>query len=107
MEALYLDLLVAPLEDNAFNRCKSNLRLLEAGAVGANVIAQDLPTYHLDNPPVFGYANTPDEWTQAIRTFMAATIAARKRQADSLRSWVGRKYTLERLLLVRADAWLP
>ena len=105
--ALDLDLMLAPLEDNSFNRCKSNLRLLEAGSVGACVIAQDLPPYHLDKPPVFAHASTPAEWTEAIRAFAKTKPAERKRNADALRSWVGRKYTLERRLQDRMAAWLP
>ena len=104
---LDVDVFLAPLEDNTFNRCKSNLRLIEAGAVGACVIAQDMPTYRVNNPPVFTYAGTPEEWTSCIRAFMASKIADRRRSADALRSWVGRHYVLERVLKTRMDAWLP
>ena len=40
LATLDCDLMLAPLEDNRFNRCKSNLRLLDATIVGASVIAQ-------------------------------------------------------------------
>jgi len=37
--------MVAPLQDNTFNRAKSNIKLLEAGALGMPCICQDLVTY--------------------------------------------------------------
>jgi GT2 family glycosyltransferase len=107
MAQLDIDLFLAPLEDNAFNRCKSNLRLLESGCVGACVIAQDMTPYHTDSPPLFAYASTPDEWTAAIQKFVASKPAERRKSADALRSWVGRHYVLERNLRKRMDAWLP
>ena len=107
MAQLDLDLVLAPLEDNPFNRCKSNLRLIEAGAMGACAIAQNALPYKTDFPPLFAQPTTPDQWTAAIRSFMKARPAERKRSADALRAWVGRKYTLERILQRRIDAWLP
>jgi glycosyltransferase involved in cell wall biosynthesis len=35
----------APLQDNVFNKSKSNIKLLEAGALGLPCVAQDLCTY--------------------------------------------------------------
>lgn len=107
MLSLDLDLMLAPLQDNPFNRCKSNLRLVEAAAIGAAVIAQDLPPYHVLKPPVFAYALGSEGWTNAIRDFIAADRSKRQRSADELRTWAGRHYTLERLLPKRIEAWLP
>ena len=36
---------IAPLRDNIFNTCKSNIKLLESWALGFPVVAQDLPCY--------------------------------------------------------------
>lgn len=105
LREMNLDLVVAPLEDNAFNRCKSNLRLLEAGAVGACVVAQDIYPYRTDGPPVFDYAETPADWTAAIRSFMATPASERGRQARALTAWVARHYTLEHRLKDRLAAW--
>ena len=107
MAKLDVDLYLAPLEDNRFNRCKSNLRLIEAAATGACVIAQDLDPYRIDNPPVFARATTPEEWTAAIRRFVDSKPAERRASADRLRAWVGRNYVLERMVPMRMDAWLP
>jgi len=40
-----LQLVLAPLEDNTFNRCKSNIKLIESWALGIPVFAQNLPCY--------------------------------------------------------------
>lgn len=40
-----LDIGLAPLADNAFNRCKSHLKVLEYAAAGIPCIASDLPNY--------------------------------------------------------------
>lgn len=107
LAALDLDLVLAPLEDNRFNFCKSNLRILEAGAVGACVIAQYYEPYLDGAPPVFDYATDPTVWTKAIRLFVDATPAERGKSAKALQHWVGRKHTLEKRLHERAGAWLP
>ena len=40
-----LDVVVAPLIDNIFNRCKSNIKFLEMSALGIPCICQDLIPY--------------------------------------------------------------
>lgn len=40
-----LQAIVAPLQDNIFNRCKSNIKLLESWSLGIPSIVQDLPCY--------------------------------------------------------------
>jgi hypothetical protein len=42
---LSLDLVVAPLLNNVFNRCKSNIKFLEMSALGIPVLCQDLSPY--------------------------------------------------------------
>jgi hypothetical protein len=44
---------VVPLEDNAFNRCKSNIAQLEAIAVGALAIVPDWPEWQLPGAIVY------------------------------------------------------
>lgn len=54
---------IAPLVDNAFNNCKSNIKILEAGAKGIPVIASRCFPY--DNPvdkPFVLYASNRYEW---------------------------------------------
>ena len=53
LKNLDLQAVVAPLIDNVFNRCKSNIKLLEGWALGIPVIAQNLPTYSKYTDSVF------------------------------------------------------
>jgi hypothetical protein len=89
MLSLDLDLMLAPLLTNAFNKCKSNLRLIEAAAIGASIIAQDIEPYHLLEPPVFAYARTEADWTDAIRRFIATSKTDRQRSVG-LSAWLDR-----------------
>jgi hypothetical protein len=58
LAALNLDVAIAPLEINAFNEAKSNLKLLEYGALGYPVVCSDIVPYQ--GPlPVTRVANRP------------------------------------------------
>lgn len=98
---LNLDLALAPLEVNAFNESKSNLRLLEYGAMGWPVICSDIYPYQTNDAPVKRVANTTEAWLEAIRERVNDLNAA-YREGDTLRAWVGRDYLLEDHL----DEWM-
>ena len=98
---LDLDLAIAPLEIHAFNEAKSNLRLLEYGAMGWPVICTDILPYRTDNPPVSRLPNDAAKWIEAIRERVADRDAL-AREGDALREWVKRHYLLEN----RLDEWL-
>lgn len=102
LAALNLDLALAPVEDNIFNACKSNLRLLEYGACGIPVICSNVACYNDDNLPVTRVSNRFIDWRDAIRMHLAdadasARMGAELRAAvhrdwmltgDNLKSWV-------------------
>lgn len=48
-----LDLIVAPLENSAFNKCKSNIKLLEAASVRIPFVGQNISTYNKYTDSVF------------------------------------------------------
>jgi hypothetical protein len=58
LRKLNIDMFVAPLIDNKFNQCKSNIKLLEGYAIGVPVIAQDMTTYNKYSNTVFKDSNT-------------------------------------------------
>lgn len=100
LATLDLDLALAPLEYNAFNECKSNLRLLEYGVLGYPVIATDITPYQGDLP-ITRVGNETEAWVAAIR----AAIADRKALAeagDRLRDAVRTHWNLAQQL----DAWM-
>lgn len=92
--ALNLDLAIAPLEVNTFNESKSNLRLLEYGAMRWPVICTDIYPYQTNNAPVCRVPNTTQAWVEAIRARVHDLDAA-YREGDALRAWVDRHYWIE------------
>lgn len=61
---------VAPLADDEFNRSKSPLKALEAGALGLPVVASDAGPYRdFVRPGETGFlCRTADDWAAALRT---------------------------------------
>ncbi|MGR2679965.1 glycosyltransferase [Chromobacterium haemolyticum] len=91
---LDLDLAVAPLEIHAFNEAKSNLRLLEYGAMAWPVVCTDIFPYQTNDAPVCRVPNEVGVWVEAIRSRVHDLDAA-EREGDQLRAWVERHYWLE------------
>ncbi len=107
LAALGLDLALAPLEDNLFNRCKSNLRLLEYGACGYPVVASDLPPYRDGGLPVTLVKNRFRDWITAIRAHLA-DADARAATGTALHAAVQRDWMLQGTNLDEWRAtWLP
>lgn len=106
LASLDLDLALAPVEQNLFNECKSNLRLLEYGACGFPVICSDVRCYR-DALPVTRVKNRFKDWVDAIRMHINDLDAAAK-AGDELRAQVLDKWMLQagNVEAWRA-AWLP
>lgn len=102
LAALGLDLAIAPLEDNLFNQCKSQLKLLEYGACGYPVVCSDVGPYRRSSLPVTKVRNRFKDWVGAIRMHVGDLDAAR-REGDELQAAVRRDWMLEGTGL---DAWL-
>lgn len=106
LAALNLDLAVAPLEENLFNECKSNLRLLEYGACGFAVVCSDVRSYQ-GNLPVTRVKNRYRDWVDAIRMHVA-DLGATARAGEELHLQVMRDWMLAGDNLVAWQrAWLP
>lgn len=105
LASLNLDLALAPLEQNLFNECKSNLRLLEYGACAVPVICSDVRCYAGDLP-VTRVKNRFRDWIEAVRTHLADLDEA-ARQGSALQAMVQRDWMLkgERLASWQ-KAWL-
>lgn len=104
---LNLDLALAPVEQNLFNECKSNLRLLEYGACGFPVICSDVRCYQGDALPVTRVKNRFRDWVDAIRSHINDLDAA-ARGGDELRAAVLSGWMLEgENLEAWRRAWLP
>ncbi len=106
LASLNLDLALAPLEDNVFNECKSNLRLLEYGACGFPVICSDVLCYRGDLP-VTRVKNRYRDWINAIRMHLS-DLDASATAGDALRDAIHRDWMLTGPRLVEwKSAWLP
>jgi glycosyltransferase involved in cell wall biosynthesis len=101
MGKLALDLALAPLEMHPFNESKSNLRLLEYGALGWPVVCTDIYPYKTDDPPVLRLPNNPQAWVDAIRERIADREALRS-EGVRLKDWVFANCMLED----RLEVWL-
>lgn len=108
LAAMNLDLMIAPLERNFFNDCKSNLRMIEAGACSYAVIASDVPTYKTANPPVFAYATDTQSWIDGIRKFAALPLKDRAWNSERMRRWVDQNYVMDGdRAVTRLKGWIP
>lgn len=98
LASMNIDLAVAPLVDNTFNRCKSAIKLLEFGVLGIPVLASDLPPYH--DSPAHRLDNDPHRWIEAISGYRANREHLHLDGAN-LRQWVMANHLLES----RLDDW--
>lgn len=69
MKSLKINALVAPLQDNNFNRAKSNLKFIEACAMGLPIACQDMCTYQ----EAFHKFNTGDDMIDQLKGFFKGT----------------------------------
>lgn len=69
IQSLNINCMVAPLQDNNFNRAKSNLKFIEACAFGVPIVCQDMCTYE----DAFFKFNTGDELTDNIKEILRGT----------------------------------
>lgn len=69
-----IDILLAPLNNNNFNRCKSELKIIEAGFTGTAVIASNVIPYNNYGSNKYDCLlvkkNTPEEWARAVKLLM-------------------------------------
>jgi GT2 family glycosyltransferase len=101
---LDLDLALAPLEINAFNEAKSNLRLLEYGFMGWPVVCTDVFPYQV--APVTRLANDPQRWIAAIREQLADPEGLHK-AGKRLQDWVLSGFMIEDHAASWLDAYRP
>jgi len=91
LASLDLDIAIAPLEDNLFNRCKSNLRLLEYGAMGWPVVCSDVYPFRTSNPPVLRVANEQQAWIEALEGLLH-NPERRRELGRQLNEWVRKDF---------------
>ncbi|MFK3912383.1 glycosyltransferase [Enterobacter cancerogenus] len=106
LASLNLDLAIAPVEDNLFNACKSNLRLLEYGACAIPVICSDVECYRSINE-VTRVRNRYKDWADALR-FHLDNPAQSERMGKALQTTIFRDWMHNAdSAALWAKAWLP
>ncbi len=96
LASMNLDVAIAPLEENAFNECKSNLKLIEYGLLDVPVIASDFTPYQCNSGAIL-LPNQAYLWAEAIRDVTTG----------GLRNWVKDNYILDDHAVGRLKGWLP
>ena len=81
LTSLNVNMAIAPLNDNIFNHCKSDIKLLEGAALGLPVACQDICTY--SNAPIrfksgYDLVNKINETLRTEESYISASRAARK-----------------------------
>ena len=102
LATLDLDLALAPLENNQFNDCKSNLRLLEYGACGYPVICSNTRAFTDSNLPVKITKNRYKDWVEAIRSH-TSDLANTKHAGNKLQHEILNKHMLN---LKSQEIWM-
>lgn len=90
----FCDLMIAPLKDTEFNRCKSNLKIVEAGAKCKLIICSDVEPYRHDGVPVVHDRDKKKKWYELIRHYILNRDELKKDSA-ALHERVMSQYQLE------------
>jgi glycosyltransferase involved in cell wall biosynthesis len=86
---------LAPLEDSPFNRCKSALKIMEAGFFGIPSVASPIPDAERFAGDGVEFASTPEEWLGAL-TRLAGRFPYSDSWREQLRDRVVRNASIER-----------
>jgi hypothetical protein len=88
---------IAPLEDNAFNRCKADTKWVEYTFAGMAVVASDLPVYHRACEDGAGMiASSETDWHMRLGALLRSADL-RRQLISKARDKLARHYTHEAL----------
>ena len=97
------DIGLAPLHNNIFNLCKSNLKLLEYGALGIPYVASKVANFQrfqIESKQVGGFTcDDQNEWIERIN-FLIDNPDIRKKMGQSLKQYVYNQYDIKNSLVL-------
>lgn len=86
------DISLIPLTETVFNSHKSNLKILEAANIGANVVVSNVHPYK--DVPYVNYVDTSEDWERHVRWLIANPEEARE-QAANLQQYCNERFNFE------------
>ena len=106
LASLDLDLAIAPIAENSFNDCKSNLKLLEYGILGFPVIASDFGPYRRSQefPGVTLVKNRHKDWLDAVLSHIS-DLDECTHKGNELREHIRQHWILQNNLETWRSAW--
>jgi hypothetical protein len=94
------DIAIAPLVDNKFNKCKSNLKIIEAGMKGLPIFVQNIHPYIDEAKGIYKV----DTWDAAINEAKTMDAESIKESGQALRAYVLENYDLNKVNELRLQS---
>lgn len=91
---LNIDLNVIPLRDTEFNRCKSNLKLLESASMGIPAVVSNVGPYKMNNCPngIYLTSNDVQEFSKVLKKAIASIAPV----SETLKYWCFKQYDIKK-----------
>lgn len=105
LASLNLDLAIAPLVQHPFNEAKSNIKILEYGAIGYPVVCSDILPYQDPRFPIERVKNKAKEWISSIREHVNDLDEAERRGA-ALKLEIHQNFFIDQHIGEWQEAWL-
>lgn len=94
------DISLIPLKEGRFNSHKSNLKVLEAANIKANVIVSNVHPYK--DLPYVNYVNDPGDWAKHVKWILGNRDEAAQ-QAKDLHQYCNERFNFERINKTRYE----
>lgn len=95
---LDIDIAIAPLKDTLFNRCKSNIKWLEASMLEIPMVASDVLPYHDIKHGTTGYlATSTESWVKYL-SLLIENPALRQKIGKEAKAEVLKNWTIDKFL---------
>ena len=99
----YFDVSLVPLQGGTFNKCKSDLKIVEAGYTRTSVICSNVTPYRevIEDGVTGMLCSTPRDWKNAVESM---TKEKHRELAGNLGKFVKKNYDLDAINKIRTDS---